>query len=821
MLPFLVAGVVFIVLASASTFLPVYVPTRIIITVRGPETVPYRVYYDTGKGWQEKKSVTVNYTKSDTFTELGFALPPREIRRLRIDPGNAGGTVEIKGIALEKYGFFRHTWGAEEIARDFRPLRDIGQFAIKDGIVSIESTGNSPQFETTAASPIPAANRVKRVFLYLLSFLLSLLGLLVSFKRDTVISWLSRIPHVRLCLLSVVLIYLALLTIPPTYRSYNPDLDNSWIYGVNYLYDTGMGNDLVWTGGYLEFLILPMHIGKNLEIALCFQILIWVVFVSSLIYLFRKKTVGVMRIVFFTVLFINFLIISSIEYFSIYTILTLFLITSIEKDRWYIPFTIGVLLSVIVFFIKFNNGLLLLSTGVLLVMITTFLDYKKGIRMGIVWLLSFAVGFIVLYLYKYKDFSHIAYYLRGIYEISSGYSAAMSYTGVRVVLFAAIGLIMFYFLFLISTFIKERRVFFLLLMFSIPLFFAFKHGFVRQDLHSFNFFGMFSGVFSLALLSLEDTKRMTVRSLCLFSLVIILSTVYITDRQGYNHHLDFLKGGIGLKSSFHRIDKLLHPDIMRKEFEESEERLAGLRIPKDWADTIGEEPTGIFPFMLNYAPANHLRYVNFPIFQSYSAYTALLDTINSRFIGDTEKAPRFILMHWDAIDGRHPLTDAPAMWLSIYKWYDVVNEKDDLLLLQRRVKPRFRDPTVIDSRRYTTDSIIVIPHSDHPVIIKIPIDLTLYGRIMEVIFRVPEVRVTLLSSSRKCDMRIVPDTLQDGLLVNFLPEGLDETKTLLSYDKSPNEFSLLRLHGAGLRYYKSDIIVEYGILTDTMIDTTN
>lgn len=820
-MPVLIAGIVFIVLAAASTFLPVYVPTRLIITVKGPETVPYRVYYDTGKGYRERKSVTVNYTKSDSFTELAFALPPREITRLRIDPGNTSGTIDVKSIALEKYLSFRHAWGEEEIVRDFRPLKDIGRFGVKDGVVSIESIGDSPQFETTAASFIPAANRVKRVYLYLLSFLLSLLALLVSFKRDTVSSWLSRIPHVRLYFLSIVLIYLALITVPPTYILYNPDLDNSWMYAVNYLYDTGVGNELVWTGGYLEFLLLPVDIGRNLEIALCFQLLIWVIFVSSLIYLLKKETVGVMRIVFFTVLFINFLTISSIEYFSVYTILALFLISFIEKDRWYIPFTIGVLLSVIVFFIKFNNGLLLLSTAVLLVMITTLLDYKKGIRMGIVWLLSFAICFTILYLYRYKDFSHIAYFLRGIYEISSGYSAAMSYTGVTVVLLTAIGLIMFYFLFLISTFIKERRIFFLLLLFSIPLFFAFKHGFVRQDVHSFNFFGMFSGVFSLALLSLEDTQRMTMRSLCLFSLVIILSTVYITDRQGYNHHLDFLKRGIGLRSSYHRIDTLLHPDIMRKEFEESEERLEVLRIPKDWADTIGEEPTGIFPFMLNYAPANHLRYVNFPVFQSYSAYTALLDTINSRFLEDTAKAPRFILMHWDAIDGRHPLTDAPAMWLSIYKWYDVVKEKDDLLLLQRRAQPRFRDLTVTDSRRYSTDNIIVIPHSNHPVILKIPIDLTLYGRIMEVLFRVPEVRVTLLSSSRTCDMRIVPDTLQDGLLVNFLPEGLEETKTLLSYNKSPNEFSLLRLHGEGLRYYKRDIIVEYGMLTDTIIDTTN
>jgi hypothetical protein len=235
-------------------------------------------------------------------------------------------------------------------------------------------------------------------------------------------------------------------------------------------------------------------------------------------------------------------------------------------------------------------------------------------------------------------------------------------------------------------------------------------------------------------------------------------------------------------------------------------------LPQDWLQIIGDRSISIFPWETAYAPANNLNYNPFPVIQAYSAYTAHLDAVNARFLENPETAPDFILVEWLAINDRHVLMDVPAMWLSLYKWYDVERQKPPpfpFSLLKRRNLPRFHDLELMESREYKTGDFIEIPLADHPVVMKLSMHLNLLGSCSKVLFRVPEVTMDIVSTAGHRIYRIVPDTLMNGLFMNFLPISLRDLYFLANEHQTTSKTYGIELSGEGLPLYKKEIRVEF------------
>lgn len=234
------------------------------------------------------------------------------------------------------------------------------------------------------------------------------------------------------------------------------------------------------------------------------------------------------------------------------------------------------------------------------------------------------------------------------------------------------------------------------------------------------------------------------------------------------------------------------------------------KLAKEPLNMIGRSSVGIFPYEISYVAANGLNYKPFPVFQAYSAYTSYLDLLNAQFIEDRNRAPEFILFEWKSIDGRHPLIDVPGMGLSIYKWYDLVWQNNGILFLKRRQEARFAGLEYIGTKEYNVKSPIVIPYSVSPIVINIHTKLNAWGMLCKIFFRISEVKVELLSGTGSLSsFRVMPETLQDGLWINYLPLDIRQTSNLIKNNEADGRIDSFKIYGQGVKFYKKRIKVDF------------
>jgi hypothetical protein len=86
-------------------------------------------------------------TPGRNFYSIAFPVPDKPVNNIRIDPGTKAEKILFRSIRLEAGHFLTvHEWRAQDIVRDFKPWNDIGEFSEKNGVLTIESTGNDPYF---------------------------------------------------------------------------------------------------------------------------------------------------------------------------------------------------------------------------------------------------------------------------------------------------------------------------------------------------------------------------------------------------------------------------------------------------------------------------------------------------------------------------------------------------------------------------------------------------------------------------------------------------------------------------------------------------
>lgn len=602
----------------------------------------------------------------------------------------------------------------------------------------------------------------------------------------------------------ILLIYIVLIVLIVDWRIICLGLDASYYFAINYFANHHIifGRDVIWTYGPLGFLTRPMDIGHNLAAGFLFQVSLWIIFAGLIVYGTLKGLFSVPRLCLFIFFFsISKAIGISIDYFICF-LFFLLLSFSLEEERWRFFYAIALFLAALLWFIKFDAAFLASSAVFSFILVKAFIDRKKALNAAVLAVFFVPLLFLVSYLLYNPSLSGLLLYVRGIYEFSCGYSVA-SVSGSRIDFDILLFFIGTYVSFLYLLF-KSRQTSFLILLFSIlPLFIVFKRGFIRQDTHIFTFFSFSFYILALTFLftdvrKLKDRIAIPVLSslAVFFFLYNAVYPTYLIRSTPYNLSGAFMTLG--------------DPHLRERAKIWSQGCLRDSRLPQDFLNKVGTHSIGIFPWEASFAAANRLNYRPFPVFQTYAAYTSYLDRLNARYLEDQNTAPEFILMEWLAIDNRHPLIDVPAMWLSMYKWYGVESSNSRLLLLKRKKIPVFEIFELVERREDKSNDYIDIPVSNNPIIVKMHMKLNFIGRLANIFFRLPEVKMELLmESGSRLDARIIPDTLQDGLLVNFLPMELKEVKMLIQESKINHVTDKIRIHGEGVKYYQNKIIVEF------------
>lgn len=590
-------------------------------------------------------------------------------------------------------------------------------------------------------------------------------------------------------------------------------VDGSWIYMLNrysHLHQL-WGRNIIFTYGPLGFLLMPLPIGNNLAFSLIFWIFItglacilfsYTLFSEKLYAMNSRRDNILLSMILFYIAFPMAFSDILPEYIPYFVILFMLSLCWFNHNTYL--FTLASLLSLFSLFMKFNAGIINFASIFLFAFITAM--QSKSFKFLLITFLT-ALAFPICFLLYNPDISELTYYIRGMFEISSGYISAMSYGFPNWIFFTYWLITIAVFIFIMSS-VKFSGSFspMYALLFAPGVFLALKHGlFVRG-------WGLFLPLFciicSIYLLFSEMTvkfkptrfKFITSCTLLFFSLTFIITAMGLNTRSvlGKVMYAKFLTNPVASV-----IQKLNLPDSIK----DNQEYV----LPGEFMNIISGDTASAYPWELSYAKYIP-NFVTMPVIQAYSAYTSWLDGLNAEFFRDYPRAPKFIVMTLEAIDERYPLIECPATWLEIFRNYSLNARSIDQFLLERTGTKDLK-LYELETMNCNKDSIIELPKSRHIITMRLDMKLSVLGRLAHFLFRIPRTDLSIeFADGTKTSKRVIIDNLSSETIISNIITSNDEFQDFMNGDINAGRVKSIQFGGKGLFYYDKNINVTFSEL---------
>lgn len=603
-------------------------------------------------------------------------------------------------------------------------------------------------------------------------------------------------------------LYFVAVTCPIQFFYFENYLDLSWVLAINVAAEQSLkfGEDFFWTYGPFAYLGSPLPVGDNLGQALAMQSALWAAAAAigfDLFFIQKLPLGGLLALSLSAALawplfHFNFGGAENLIAFLAYLLLA----SSLRRRNWLPGFALAGFLCGLAAMFKLSaaaaiGGGLFGATAVML-----YRSRELGLRAAAVVGGIAPLSFAGLYWLHNPSWAGLRGYIWGMGEVSGGYSTAMSSTGIPLVLVGAGAIELGVCLALL---LHERRnakdnSLALMAVFLLPIGMSWKHMIVRLDMfHLPAFFSFAALVMGMLIAFRERPSRKPAADwgAFLFGAVVI---VFLTQQamafwsapgsELGEARRRVLSGAAALQHVRLAFDiEQTKRDLLR----ESVAQLQGKLLPAGIRDTIGSQAVGFFGSNYPFAVVDRLDLRLAPVPQLYSAYTPGLDQLCADWYA--EQAPNYLLMDWQAIDNRHPLTQAPRAWLAVWRWYEIDLIDGEWLLLRRRQAARFGDPISLGPNVVHGDEAILIPSSTGPLMVAVRRTLSLAGRLDQTFHRVPPVLQRYGQGEHAISHRAILNVLDYPTIVRPLPASLSETALLLSTDadlstaEGPLEFS--------------------------------
>ena len=248
-----------------------------------------------------------------------------------------------------------------------------------------------------------------------------------------------------------------------------------------------------------------MDVGNNLNLAILFQIGLWLIFSSMLVYIILKRRVGILQLGLFAVFFSFSRGVYAGAESTIACLVLLSLAVAYLSDLREMFFTIALLCTTLLWFIKADYAFLTTSAVISYLLFISLSEKRTISRALVLTVIFFPLLFVVSYLTYNNSLGDLIGYLRGFYELSLGYGEASVSGDPREM---ALVLLFFisYLLLAVRHYQSDKKLFVITATFFLPLLFAFKRGFVRHDTHVLTFFSLSFFVVALNTLFLDFAK---------------------------------------------------------------------------------------------------------------------------------------------------------------------------------------------------------------------------------------------------------------------------------------------------------------------------
>jgi hypothetical protein len=608
---------------------------------------------------------------------------------------------------------------------------------------------------------------------------------------------------------AAVAVLLGWLTFPGSYEAPSTGLDPSWIIGLNIFSRSGIrfGRDVIFTYGPLGYIVRPLDVSNHLLLGNLARVGLHLALFATVGYLLWRRHRLSSILLFLALLPLTVAVGREFDY-EILGVACLVLAVAVTCRIGWPLVPVAVVLATVPM-MKFGTGLCAVAT--LSWAVVLWLRGGGSWRWPAAAAAAFALVSCALARYFFGDVQGTFRFLRRSAEIASGYNDAMVVIGAPGQVQGAVAVVL---LVLVALALMPRRssAGMAVLLQLIVLAYAFKHSFVRQDSHAVIILAVLIWLGCVAVL-LSGSRREQGLSLLIVAatLIVLVSTSSSADvRQRREGLGDVLSGGHGSRN----ISSLVRFRVVRDELRSrGASALSGDVLPSEWVDLVGRRPVMVLPWEIAVCLANGLNCQPIPTLQLYSTYTRGLDRWSAARIRETK--PEFVVLGLASLDDRNMLWDCPETWMAILEGYAVLRTESTkgLLLLQRRVSPRRWREVPLAEVKASSRSWLTIPERTGPVRVSILSRERPSGTLRRLLFRpAPAVLEVSTMSGETRAYRLVLNTAEDGLLIDAMPQTIEDLAKLFDCCAVPERVRAVRLAGPGLAALDPDIRVVWSSL---------
>jgi len=633
-----------------------------------------------------------------------------------------------------------------------------------------------------------------------------------------------------------VVFLLALLTVqsfPGHYLPISTSLDPGYQWAFNYVDNSSFifGKDVVYTYGPLGYLVWPLDVGNNLWHSVLFRLILHLIFIGAVAF-FAFRIQEIHYIVFF---FLGYILSAALKLTFEYQLMMILILWAgasifMRRGQAMVHFFAGGYAAMLLL-TKFNSGIAAISILLLVSLIEIRTEWKKVLTsllyMGAGYIFAMLV-FIPVY---FRSAANFLSWLHQSWMVAGDYSEAMSYSTFDWGLTASLACLVVYAVLCIWLLHKRSATGLFMVALAVTVFFAFKHGNIRQVgmalAHMFSFYLAILSVLTL----IAGMRRESIWGILGAYLIVLTITVslgvYPVDRSLPAQFKKDLLGGTGIKN----IEALIHFRETRGRLaRESQKRLLTDRILPAWIEEIknAQATVDVIPWEISMLPANGLTYVPNPVFQLFEAYTPSLDARVAAHFTDATKAPGYIIWHFEPaeynVDNRCPLWDPPLTIRTLFQYYSVTGVEASSyakLLLKRREQPSLEtmqpfetsampaSAMSVDSRLLT--ETVSIPEVNERLYMSLDIRLTPMGKLIKFLYRVPPVYLHIVHQDGGAErFHLIPALAREPMIIDYLPRDIEGLARLFSGKGKPEDRCIgFTLSGPGLRFYARDIRITW------------
>jgi hypothetical protein len=599
-------------------------------------------------------------------------------------------------------------------------------------------------------------------------------------------------------------------TFPGTDIEAKTGLDPSWVIGLNLFAHDGFrfGRDVIFTYGPLGWVVRPLDVGAHLLVGNWARVVLHLLLLGTALWLLLRGPRRLPVVLFLFALPLTAFLDRELDYEILGLAVLLITLAATRGPGWLL--LIAAALCAVLPFMKFGTG------------ICAFVTFAWGLFLGrgrlprrwvvaTVLVLFLVCGMLARHLFG--GLSGTREFLLRSAQIASGYNAAMATVGNPAPIRAA-GVLMAFLLLAIVGCGARTASGRLLLVSVVPVAYALKHSFVRQDVgHEVIVLGVLLWT-ALAALLVSEGRREMVWTGGLLILTGLLAVASLSPEEIAKRRTvlaDVLRGRRGTR----HLAALVRPGVWRDELRRrTEVELASDVLPSSWRATIGEAPVMVGPWEIALCLANALRCVPVPTLQLYSTYTPELDRWSAGRI--REVRPEFILFGVGSVDERNMLWDCPETWQVMLRGWDVElrDSSRGLLLLRRRAAPREWGSVPLTSRTVDTREWVQVPERHGPLVASLVLAESLGGTLERLLLRPRPVILEVLTEAGHAHVqRLIVSTARGGLLLDAMPANVDQLAGLFDCCAVPERVRAFRLAGPGLRALQPRMTVVLSTLT--------